>query len=144
MVKEAEKYAAEDKKKKEEVETINQANASVFSTEKSLKDYGDKVSDDDKKAIESELENLKKAIESKDLEKIKGAQEALTKASHKLAEEVYKSTAAQQTAGAGAAAQDTGASAQADAQPEAQEGKASSDAKKEDVIDADFKVEDEK
>ncbi|MCA9406411.1 MAG: molecular chaperone DnaK, partial [Candidatus Omnitrophica bacterium] len=61
MVKEAEKYAEEDKKKKEEVEIVNHANALVYSTEKSLKDYGDKVSDDDKKNIEKELEGLKKA-----------------------------------------------------------------------------------
>ena len=146
MVKEAEKYAEEDSKRKEEVETINQANTIVYSTEKSLKDYGDKVSDEDKKNIEAELENLKKAIEAKDIEKIKSTQEALQKASHKLAEEVYKATAAeQQTAGAGAAQGPAGAEQAAGGSAEGQEQSAAGDAKKnEDVIDADFKAEDEK
>lgn len=140
MVKEAEKFAEEDKKKKEEIETINQANAFVYSTEKSLKDYGDKVSEDDKKSIETELESLKKAIEAKDLEKVKTAQEALQKASHKLAEEVYKATASQQTAGgaAGAGAEAAGEDA---ANPHQTQGAGAN--KKEDVIDADFKAEDE-
>ena len=142
MVQEAEKYAEEDKKKKEEVETINQANTIVYSTEKSLKDYGDKVSDDEKKAIEADLDVLKKAIEAKDVEKIKTAQEALQKSAHKLAEEVYKATAAEQQAGA--------AGAEAGAQqagPEAAAGGAAQEESKdnkEDVIDADFKAEDDK
>ncbi len=141
MVKEAEKYAEEDKKKKEEVETINQANTVVYATEKSLKDYGDKVSEEEKKNIEAELENLKKAIEAKDIEKIKSAQETLQKAAHKLAEEVYKATAAEQQAGAEASA------AGAQAGPEAAAGGGATDDKKdnkEDVIDADFKAEDDK
>jgi len=141
MIKEADKFAEEDKKKKEEVELVNQANALAYSTEKSLKDYGDKVSEDDKKNIETELDNLKKAIESKDLEKIKSTQEALTKASHKLAEEIYKSTASQQAAGQGTAADQAGQ--QAAGEGAAQNDSAGSD-KKEDVIDADFKAEDDK
>jgi len=143
MVKEAEKYAEEDKKKKEEVETLNQANTTVFATEKSIKDYGDKVSADDKANIEKELEALKEAIKSKDVEKIKTNMESLQKASHKLAEEIYKASAAeQQAAGAGAAgpeaAQQAGAAGGEDA------GKTKSEDKKEDIIDADFKAEDEK
>lgn len=143
MVKEAEKYAEEDKKKKDEVELVNQANALLYSTEKSVKDYGDKVSADEKANIEKELEVLREAIKSKDQKKIKAAMESLQKVSHKLAEEVYKDTASQQaTAGAGAA----GASAQEGASAgSASQGQSSKDNKKdEDVIDADFKVEDDK
>ncbi len=143
MVKEAEKYAEEDAKKKQEVETINEANVLVYSTEKSLKDYGDKVSADEKKNIETELDALKKAIESKDLDKVKSAQESLTKASHKLAEEVYKSTAqAKQTAGAGAA--QGGADAGAAGGGSSQGGSSAGSDNKDDVIDADFKAEDDK
>jgi len=145
MVKESEKYAEEDKKQKDKVEMINQANALVYSTEKSIKDYGDKVSADDKKNIEKELENLKEAIKSSDEEKIKVGTESLQKVSHKLAEEVYKATAAQQATGgsaeAGGAQQanagDQGAGQQGD-------GPTATDTKKEDVIDADFKAEDDK
>src|SRR3989338_6765619 len=95
MVKDAEKYADQDKKKKEEVELLNQANSLAYATEKSIKDYGDKVSAQDKENIEKELNNLKEAIKSKDQDKIKSGMESLQKVSHKLAEEVYKATAAQ-------------------------------------------------
>ena len=142
LVKDAEKYAEEDKKKKEEVEVVNEANAFVYSTEKSIKDYGDKVSVEDKANIEKELEALKESIKSKDLSKIKKSMESLQKVSHKLAEEVYKATASQQAAGAGAAA----GNAQQQSASEGEQGQKDSpksDAK-EDVIDADFKAEDDK
>ncbi len=143
MVKEAEKYAEDDKKKKEEVEVVNQANSFVYSTEKSLKDYGDKISAGDKDNIEKELNNLKEAVKNKDLDKIKAGMESLQKVSHKLAEEIYKSTASQQAAQQGAGG------AQAQAEPEQPQGPTpSSDKKdtgpKEDIIDADFKAEDDK
>ena len=102
MVKEAEKFAEEDKKKKEEVELFNQANSFVYATEKSLKEYGDKVSASDKENIEKEINNLKEAIKAKDQAKTKSGMESLQKASHKLAEEIYKSTASQQAAQGGA------------------------------------------
>jgi len=145
MVKEAEQYAEEDKKKKDEVEVLNQANTFVYATEKSLKDYGDKVSADDKANIEKELNALKEVIKTKDQEKIKQGMESLQKASHKLAEEVYKETAAQQAQGAG----DAGATGAAGADQPGQEGAAQqeqpkTDNKKDDVIDADFKAEDDK
>ena len=143
MVKEAEKYAEEDKKKKEEVEIVNHANALVYSTEKSLKDYGDKVSDDDKKNIEKELEGLKKAVEAKDVEKIKTATESLQKVSHKLAEEVYKASQAE-TAGAGAAAGGDAGAQQAAGGSQGDGQKAGSQDNKDDVIDADFEAEDDK
>ena len=142
MVKEAEQYAEQDKKQKEEVETLNQANSLVYSTEKSLKEYGDKVSADEKANIEKELEGLKEALNSKDNEKIKKNMETLQTASHKLAEEIYKNSAAQQAAGAGA-----GGAAGAEAQQQggsADQGKEEAKKDDEDVIDADFKAEDDK
>jgi molecular chaperone DnaK len=142
MVKEAEKYAEEDKNKKEEAELVNQANTLVYATEKSLKDYGDKVSSDERLKIEQELNALKDAIKAKDTGKIKQNMESLQKAGHKLAEEIYKASAAQQ-AGAGAAAgggQSAGAGGAETGGGQSQGG----GQKSEDVIDADFKAEDEK
>ncbi|HBG61368.1 MAG: molecular chaperone DnaK [Omnitrophica WOR_2 bacterium GWF2_38_59] len=139
MVKEAEKYAEEDKKRKDEVELLNQANSAVYATEKSVKEYGDKISANDKSAIEKELEGLKNAIKTKDAQKIKSSMETLQKASHKLAEEVYKATASQQAASdspAGDQAQSAGGSGSGQDQK--------SDDNKEDIIDADFKAEDDK
>ena len=136
MVKEAEQYAEEDKKRKEEVEAVNEGNSVVYATEKSLKEYGDKISADDKKAVEAELETLKKAVESKDVEKIKAAQESLNKASHKLAEEMYKATSAQ-----GAGPQAGAQAASGDPTQQAGAGTATEN-KDDDVIDADFKAED--
>ncbi len=142
MVKDAEKYAAEDEKRKEEAEMVNQANTLVYSTDKALKDYGDKVPQAERDNILKELESLKQAITDKSLERMKSGMEALTKASHKLAEEMYKATQAQQGAGAqGAGAQggpgpDMGG--QSGSQQDAPKGG------KDDVIDADFKVQDDK
>jgi molecular chaperone DnaK len=141
MVKEAEKFAEEDKRKKEEVEAVNQANVIVYQTEKALKDYGDKVSASDKENVERELNSLKTAIKDKNLAAIKNTSESLQKVSHKLAEEMYKATAAQQGAGAGAGADAGGASQQAGG--ESQPSQPTGDGK-DDVIDADFKVKDDK
>lgn len=90
MVKEAEMYADEDKKKKEEVELRNQAEALVYSTEKSLKDYGDKIDESSRSNIEKALASLKDAVKKEDHEAIKKAVEELNQVSHKLAEEIYK------------------------------------------------------
>ncbi len=143
MVKEAEKYAEDDKKQKEKVEIVNQANAIVYSTEKSVKDYGDKVSEDDKASIEKELNILKEAIKSGDVDKIKEGMESLQKVSHKLAEEVYKATAAQQAASQGPEAGAQQANADPQGQSQQGGGQTATDTKKEDVIDADFKAEDD-
>ncbi len=142
MVKEAEKFAAEDSKRREEAELLNQANTMVYSTEKALKDYGDKVTAADKEAAEKELTVLKAAVAEKNQEKIKAAMESLQKASHKLAEEAYKATAAQQQAGAGAGP-DAGAQGPAGGQGSA-EGDQPQGGKKDDVIDADFKASSDK
>ncbi len=105
MIKDAEKYASEDSKKKEEVELVNQADALAYSTEKSLKEFGDKVGQSDRADIESRLNELKQAIKDKNLPSIKRGMEELTKAAHKLAEEVYKKTSGSQKGpGSGAAA----------------------------------------
>ncbi len=144
MIKEAEKYADQDKKRKEKVELINQANAILYSTEKAVADYGDKVSATEKSQIEKELNNLKEAIKAEDEGKIKQATEAVQKSSHKLAEEVYKATAAQQQAGAGAAGAHGGAQQHQHGGAADQEtggGKPKGD---DDIIDADFKAEDDK
>ncbi len=136
MVQEAEKFAEEDKKRREEAELLNQANTLVYSTEKALKDYGDKVSAEDKAATEKELAALKAAVAEKNADKIKAATESLQKASHKLAEEAYKATAAQAQPGAQAE--------HATAQGEQPAGDQGGQAKKDDVIDADFKASSDK
>ncbi len=124
MVKDAEANAAEDKKRRELVEAKNQGESLVHSTEKSLKDYGDKVSEADKSAIEAAVEALKTALTGEDPEAIKTRTNELMQASMKLGEAMY---AASQAEGAGA------------------EGGHAEEAKKDDVIDADFKdVSDDK
>ncbi|MFQ5543980.1 MAG: molecular chaperone DnaK [Nitrospiria bacterium] len=102
MVKEGEAHAEEDKKKKDMVEVRNQADSLVYSTEKSLKEFGDKISEGERKSIEDELSQCKKALETDNIDNIRSATEALSKASHKLAEEMYKKSAESQ-AGADAA-----------------------------------------
>jgi molecular chaperone DnaK len=98
MKKEAEANADSDKKAKEEVEKVNAADAMIFQTEKQLKDYGDKLSDDKKKPIEDALEGLKKAHESKDLASIDSAMETINTAWTAASEEMYKATQEQQGA----------------------------------------------
>lgn len=93
LVKEGEAHAEEDKLKKERVEVKNEADTLIYSTEKSLSEFGDKVSEEDKTAIEAALADCKKSIESDDIDDIRAKIEALTKVSHKLAEEMYKKTA---------------------------------------------------
>ena len=139
MVKEAEKFAEEDKKRRDEAELLNQANTLLYSTEKSLKDYGDKVSATEKEAVEKELTGLRDAIKDKNHDKIKSAMESLQKVSHKLAEEMYKASAAQQgQAQPGAeGAQPNDAGQGSSEEPKADKGK-------DDVIDADFKASSDK
>ncbi|MBI5212508.1 MAG: molecular chaperone DnaK [Nitrospirae bacterium] len=101
MMRDAESHAAEDHKKKELAEARNTADTLVYSVEKSVQDYGDKLTEDEKKAMESALEKCKKVKDSSsDPAEIKNAVEELTKASHKIAEHVYKA-AQEQAAGSG-------------------------------------------
>ena len=104
-VKEAEQYASEDSKRKEEIEVKNEADNLVYSVEKSLKEHGDKVSSDERLAIEQALTAAKEALKGGNVGTIKSTKEALTTASHKLAEAVYK---ASQTQGAAQSAQPQG------------------------------------
>ena len=124
MVKDAEANAAADKKRRETVEAKNQAEALIHSTEKSLKDYGDKVSEDDRKAIENAIAELKTASEGDDVEAIRAKTAALAEASMKLGQAVYEASQADSTAQAdGASSGGTKAN--------------------EDVVDADFEEIDE-
>ena len=91
MVKEAEANKEADKKKRESVDARNQADSLVFSTEKSLKEHGDKISAEEKKAIETGLTDLKKSLEGTDVEDVKKKTQNLIQASMKLGEAVYKS-----------------------------------------------------
>ena len=92
MVKDAERFAAQYAKKKEEVETINHADSLVYTTEKSLRDYGDKISQQERAEIESSINDLKQAIKDKHFDRMKKLMDALTTASHKLAEAIYRQT----------------------------------------------------
>ena len=125
MIKDAEKHAEEDKKVKEAVEARNHADALIHTTEKTLKDNGDKVAASDKEAIETAIKELKDVLDSNDAEKIKAKTENLTQVSLKLGEALYKQ---QQEAAAAGAAAGSG--------EEAPKAEPSSDG--ETVVDADF------
>ncbi|MCY1151984.1 MAG: molecular chaperone DnaK [Sphaerochaetaceae bacterium] len=138
MVKDAEAHAEEDKKERAKIDARNEADGLAYSTEKSLKDYGDKVSSEDKAKIEAALEDLKKTVADTNAsaEEIKAKTEALQQAAYKLAEEVYKDSAAAQQAQGGA---DPTASAQQD---NTQANNANSAPNNDGVEDADFEVVD--
>ena len=118
-VKEAEKFEAEDKKRKEEVETRNNADSLVYQTEKNLKDLGDKLESEDKARIEAELNNLKETLKGTDTEAIKAASEELTKVFYDISSKIYKAN--------GGGPQPDGAGPQDD-----------------NTVNADYKVEDDK
>ncbi len=107
MVKDAEANADADKKRKEDVETKNQAEQMYHQVEKMLKDNGDKIGEDDKKAIEAALEELKTANESGNVDAIKAAMTKVETASHKLAEAMYAQGGAEGAAAGAAASQQT-------------------------------------
>ena len=132
-VKDAELHAEEDRKKKELVEARNHADSLIYSSEKSLKDLGEKVDAATRGKVESAIADLRKAMEGQDVEEIKRLSEQLTQSSHKLAEAIYQQQTAQSEqaaggAGAGAGQQTGGGAAHDD-----------------DVVDADFEeVKDDK
>lgn len=128
MVRDAELHADEDKAEREKIETRNQADNLIYSTEKSLKDYGDKISEEDKSAIEQATAALRTALEGNDVEDIKAKMEALQQAAYKLAEEVYKQAAPEGSDQGGSSADASG-----------QSGSSSDD----NVEDADFEVVDD-
>ena len=122
-VKDAEAHAAEDKKKKEEIEVKNNAESLVYSSQKTLDEVGDKISNEEKAKVETEIENVKKALETNNTETIKEATEKLTQVFYQLSEQLYKNNVAAQNA-AGATEENT----------------TSNDGN---VYDADYKVEDD-
>ena len=99
-VKDAEAHAAEDKKKKEEIEVKNNAESLIYNSEKTLKDLGDKISGEEKAKVETEIDNTKKALETNDTEKIKEATEKLTKVFYDMSEQLYKTANPNGAAGA--------------------------------------------
>ena len=127
-VKEAEQYAAEDKKKREEVDVKNAADQMVFTTEKALGELGDKVSASEKADIEAKLSALKEAIKGGNVDDIKAKQDELQKAFYAVSEKVYKEAAASAQAAQGA---------QNGPAPDA--GSASSSSNGDNVVDADYK-----
>jgi molecular chaperone DnaK len=122
MVKDAEAHAEEDKKRRELVETRNQGESLVHSTEKSLKEYGDKVSESDRQGIETAIDALRQALAGEDPEVIKARTTDLMQASMKLGEAMYQAAQAGEAGG---------------------EQPAGDEAPKDDVIDADFQEVDE-
>jgi len=122
MAKDAEAHAAEDRRKKEEIEVKNQADAMIYNIEKMLKEHRAKISDSDAKQVEEALEETKKAVAEGGTDRIKSAMDKLTSASHKLAEAMYKASASQPGDGAQQA-------------PPQQEGPTE---EKENVVDAEF------
>ena len=129
-VREAEQFASEDKARKEEVEQRNHADSLIYSTEKTLKELGDKVSADDKAKIEAQIADLKKAMEGTDINMIKTGCEKLTEISYEAFGKIYQQQAAQQ----GAAGADPNA---------AQQANQSGDNSDDNVVDADYEVVDD-
>ena len=134
MVQEAEANAEEDKKKKELIEARNQADSLIYSTEKSLSEFGDKVDASEKSAIEEAVSNLKAVLDSEDLETLKAKTDALAQASMKLGEAMYKAQAETEAAAGGSDDGDTG---------DGDGGSDSSGKADDDVVDADFEEVDD-
>src|SRR6266513_402453 len=123
MVKDAETHAAEDATRKQEIEVRNQTDSLVYSTERTLTEHGAKLTEADRKAIEEALAAAREALKSEDVERMKRAQETLTRASHKLAEVMYREAQGQTQQPAGGPGAD---------------GRATSGPKDGEVVDADF------
>ena len=125
-IKDAEAHAAEDKKRKEEIEVKNDAESLVYNSQKTLDELGDKISGEEKAKVETEIENVKKALEGSNVDAIKEAKEKLTSVFYEISEKLY---AANQAASEAAGSQDATAD--------------SGEAKEGTVYDADYKVEDD-
>jgi molecular chaperone DnaK len=133
MVHEAEQHASDDKQKRAVAESRNKLDNLVYTTEKTLKDYGAQLDDSSRKQVEDALASAREKLESKDPDEMNRAADALSTASHKLAEAMYSKTRQAQGGADGAAS--------ADGHPDgsANGGAAPEGDKKEDVVDADFK-----
>jgi molecular chaperone DnaK len=130
MVKEAESNAADDTRRKQEIEVRNQTDSLVYSTERTLSEHGSKLGESDRKAVDDALAEAKEALKTDDVDRMKRAQEALSKASHKLAEIMYRE--AQSQAQAGGAGQPGGQASGS------QQAGTSSGPKEGEVVDAEF------
>jgi molecular chaperone DnaK len=143
MVNEAERFADDDRKRKEKVERVNQAETLVYATEKTLKDVGDSVPEASRKEVQAALDELKTLMQGEDLDKITAGVDKLTTASHVLAEALYKK-GAQQQAGEGNGGEGPGASGGAGGSGQPGAG-AGGSANKDNVVDAEFEeVRDQK
>jgi len=129
MVKEAESHADEDKRKREEIEARNRADSLVYQTEKLVRENREKLSDSDVKSVEAAIADCKKALEGGDVSRINQAADALTQASHKVAEAMYKAGGPQAGGQAGGSAQG---------------GSGTKSGEKDDVIDAEYVDADDK
>ena len=138
IAQDAEKHAAEDRMRQQEVETRNRADAMIYSTESTLKEHRDKISDEDAAAIEAALEKTKQAIQQSNLDDMNKAVEELTAASHKLAEAMYKATETPASPDG-----QPGPGADGPASGETGAGDKTGD-KKDDVVDAEFVDVDDK
>ena len=135
MVREAESHAADDHKRRQEAEARNKLDNLIYTTEKTLKDYGSQLDDASRKEVEDALAEAKTKLELKDADQMNAAAEKLTSASHKLAEAMYSKTRA-------AGGQQEGAAPGSGAGPSsdgAADGGKGADGGKDDVVDADFK-----
>ncbi|RKX29240.1 MAG: molecular chaperone DnaK [Candidatus Zixiibacteriota bacterium] len=136
MVQDAEKNADEDKKKAELIQARNEADQLVYQTEKTLKEHGDKISEEEKTKVEEAVKTLKDSLSSESAETINNAKEALASASHKLAEEMYKQAQTEQQAAAGA---QPDAGAEQGSEDSSETKKSESDG----AVDAEFEVVDD-
>jgi len=127
LMREAEQHAEEDKRRKELIEARNQADSMIYSVEKNIKEFGDKIDASEKSRIEDAINKTKKAMEGDDIQAIKKAQDELMSASHKLAEAMYAKTAG----GPGGPSGGEGAQQQTGAEQTSRK-------KDDDVVDADF------
>ena len=135
-VKEAEQFANEDKKRKDEVETRNHADTLVYETEKTMKELGDKIAEGDKSRINAEVENVKSALNGSDSEAIKAATEKLTEVSYEVFGKIYQQQA-QQNGGAAGFDSNAGAAGSGN-----NGGSNSSNGNDDGVVDADYEVVD--
>ncbi|MGB9735606.1 MAG: molecular chaperone DnaK [bacterium] len=122
MVKEAEKHAEEDRRNKQRIEVANNLDNLIYSVQKLLNEHRDKLNPDEVKRLEDSIEKAKSVLQERDMDKMKAAIDDLTRASHRLAEEMYKKAASSGSTGASGAGQ----------------SEAGGEAKKEDVINAEF------
>ena len=135
MVKQAEQFADADKKKREEIEILNQAESTVYTVRKSLDELGEKVSNEERATIEAAISDLEAAQQTKDIEQIKAKMDALYKAMEPISQKIYEQAAKEQQAQGGCGCGDAGCGAG----QKSQESKANDG----DFVDADYKIVDD-